>query len=261
MEEKKECTTNSAWLWLSEDIVRELEVTPDDGEDFKAAAAMLASLTVGVDADRLCEATGYPERIVHLLVKSLRAAGRCEGDRLVAEWNGDEFDEWGFWIDFVTSHETVEPETVTDLEKLAEVWVEDYVTEKHQFQRPLWVEECRTKAPAALTPKISPELWEEVLARVTGKGDKHARNRPFLEAFIRDNHGCSFEDAKAAAEQRGRHVSKALWNAAKGRAAAGTCYRNPDDPSLTWSGRGRRPLWLNELIEKGVELETLRAAG
>ena len=23
-------------------------------------------------------------------------------------------------------------------------------------------------------------------------------------------------------------------------------YRNPEDPSITWSGRGRHPRWLNE---------------
>ena len=28
-------------------------------------------------------------------------------------------------------------------------------------------------------------------------------------------------------------------------------YRHPDDPSLTWTGRGRKPRWLVEEEEKG----------
>ena len=28
-------------------------------------------------------------------------------------------------------------------------------------------------------------------------------------------------------------------------------FRHPTDPSLTWAGRGRTPLWMTELIEKG----------
>jgi len=32
-------------------------------------------------------------------------------------------------------------------------------------------------------------------------------------------------------------------------------YRNPKDPSQTWTGRGRRPSWLLEAMDKGVALE------
>ncbi|HEY9038213.1 MAG TPA: H-NS histone family protein [Roseovarius sp.] len=42
------------------------------------------------------------------------------------------------------------------------------------------------------------------------------------------------------------------------RAPAPAKYRSKDDPSLTWSGRGRPPLWIKEAQEKGVDLETLR---
>ena len=36
-------------------------------------------------------------------------------------------------------------------------------------------------------------------------------------------------------------------------------YRNPDDPSQTWSGRGRRPRWLTEALEAGRKLDDLQA--
>ncbi len=34
-------------------------------------------------------------------------------------------------------------------------------------------------------------------------------------------------------------------------------YRNPADPSLTWTGRGKRPIWVNEALAAGKSLEDL----
>lgn len=48
----------------------------------------------------------------------------------------------------------------------------------------------------------------------------------------------------------------------KGRAAPAPRppkYRNPDDPSQTWSGRGKRPAWFKEAIEKGMKPEDMLA--
>lgn len=33
-------------------------------------------------------------------------------------------------------------------------------------------------------------------------------------------------------------------------------YRNPKNSSQTWTGRGRKPLWLVEAVRKGQKLET-----
>jgi len=44
----------------------------------------------------------------------------------------------------------------------------------------------------------------------------------------------------------------------KSRAPAAPKYRNPKDPSLTWSGRGRPPQWVKEAKDKGVDIETMR---
>ena len=35
-------------------------------------------------------------------------------------------------------------------------------------------------------------------------------------------------------------------------------YHHPTDQSLRWTGRGRRPRWINEWIDKGKTLDTLR---
>ncbi|MFX0542770.1 H-NS family nucleoid-associated regulatory protein [Roseovarius sp. S4756] len=44
----------------------------------------------------------------------------------------------------------------------------------------------------------------------------------------------------------------------KSRAPAPPKYRSKDDPSLTWSGRGRPPAWIKDAREKGVDIETMR---
>jgi DNA-binding protein H-NS len=34
-------------------------------------------------------------------------------------------------------------------------------------------------------------------------------------------------------------------------------YRHPDNPELTWTGRGKRPAWVNEALASGKSLEDL----
>ena len=36
-------------------------------------------------------------------------------------------------------------------------------------------------------------------------------------------------------------------------------YRHPDNPALTWSGRGKRPLWVVEYLATGKSLDELAA--
>ena len=35
-------------------------------------------------------------------------------------------------------------------------------------------------------------------------------------------------------------------------------FRNPEDPSETWSGRGKQPRWISELLVSGRNLEEFR---
>jgi DNA-binding protein H-NS len=37
-------------------------------------------------------------------------------------------------------------------------------------------------------------------------------------------------------------------------------YRNPDNPSETWAGRGRPPKWVQAALESGQSLEDLAIA-
>lgn len=40
-----------------------------------------------------------------------------------------------------------------------------------------------------------------------------------------------------------------------GSAPAAAKYRHPDNPALTWTGRGKRPTWINEALASGKQLE------
>ena len=65
---------------------------------------------------------------------------------------------------------------------------------------------------------------------------------------------------EAAAAKRGRsEKGKARGSGAKKAGGDEPKYSNPDDPSQTWSGRGRRPRWVTQALEAGRSLDDLRA--
>ncbi|KJZ26103.1 histone-like nucleoid-structuring protein H-NS [Tritonibacter mobilis] len=74
--------------------------------------------------------------------------------------------------------------------------------------------------------------------------EKEAKRNAYSEMLaVAAKHGVSFEDAVALHSRRGR-VPKAPAK-----------YANPEDPTQTWSGRGRKPIWVREALEAGKSLE------
>lgn len=55
----------------------------------------------------------------------------------------------------------------------------------------------------------------------------------------------------------GSHSMAKPARAAKGEKGekAAAKYRHPENPALTYSGRGRKPLWMVEALEKGGKME------
>lgn len=43
------------------------------------------------------------------------------------------------------------------------------------------------------------------------------------------------------------------------KAVVAVKYRHPDDPSLTWTGRGKRPQWVTDALAAGKTLDDLAA--
>ena len=60
------------------------------------------------------------------------------------------------------------------------------------------------------------------------------------------------------ARKHGLTVSEVLGRKKKPRTSPVPAkYRNPDDPSQTWSGRGRQPTWFRGAMDEGKSAESL----
>ena len=68
------------------------------------------------------------------------------------------------------------------------------------------------------------------------------------------------EKLAAMAEKSGFSVDELFGKARKNGASTGKGkvapkYRNPQNPAETWTGRGRMPLWIKTLTDKGQKRE------
>lgn len=61
-------------------------------------------------------------------------------------------------------------------------------------------------------------------------------------------------DAKA--QEMGFSLNE-LMGAKKARKGGIPKYRHPADPSVTWTGKGRRPDWIKDALAKGKSLDDL----
>ncbi|MEN6079621.1 H-NS histone family protein [Chromobacterium piscinae] len=74
------------------------------------------------------------------------------------------------------------------------------------------------------------------------KAEKAEAKSKILE--LAKAHGLSLDDLFKQAESKVKKPVEAK-------------YRHPTDDSQTWSGRGRKPLWVQELLDQGKTLEEL----
>ncbi|MFQ6551501.1 H-NS family nucleoid-associated regulatory protein [Aestuariibius insulae] len=65
-------------------------------------------------------------------------------------------------------------------------------------------------------------------------------------AKVAAEHGFTLDELAGGGRKSGKGGSKPK---------APAKYRNPEDPSQTWSGRGRRPAWIAEAQKKGKSLD------
>ncbi|MRX49825.1 H-NS histone family protein [Paracoccus sp. S-4012] len=98
------------------------------------------------------------------------------------------------------------------------------------------------------------ELRHEVDRAISGFKDRKRKEAiAAAEEAVRAHGFSSLADVTRA--RRGAKGKAATTRAAP--AGGEPRYAHPDDPSLTWSGRGRRPRWVNESLESGKSLEDL----
>ena len=69
----------------------------------------------------------------------------------------------------------------------------------------------------------------------------------------------AIEDTKKEIENllksKGLQMSDITGGASKKVSSVAPKYRHPENPSLTWAGRGRKPAWLEEALSAGRSLE------
>jgi DNA-binding protein H-NS len=64
--------------------------------------------------------------------------------------------------------------------------------------------------------------------------------------------------AEALLRERGFSLAQILeMGVTKPRAKVAPKYANPADPSQTWTGRGRKPLWVVDALASGKSLDDL----
>ena len=72
------------------------------------------------------------------------------------------------------------------------------------------------------------------------------------------------DEARKLLEEKARELGFKLdeltvGGSAKRKGKSGPArYRHPENPALTWTGRGRRPNWVVSALEQGQALEDLR---
>lgn len=90
------------------------------------------------------------------------------------------------------------------------------------------------------------------LGKDVAKALKDAERRERQEALKAAEKAAAefgFSLTELAGEKKGRGPAKGSTAKAK--------YRNPDDPSQTWSGRGRKPQWIHDALAKGTDVADL----
>jgi DNA-binding protein H-NS len=62
---------------------------------------------------------------------------------------------------------------------------------------------------------------------------------------------------KELAASVGMTVEEIIENTPQKKTKGEPKYQNPDDSTQTWTGRGKRPGWLNEQLDRGKTLKDL----
>lgn len=69
------------------------------------------------------------------------------------------------------------------------------------------------------------------------------------------------QEVRALAKARGYDIEDLLPKTPKEASAKRTVapkYRSPEDHNLTWTGRGRKPIWVENFLKNGGSLDALK---
>ena len=85
------------------------------------------------------------------------------------------------------------------------------------------------------------------------------------ENALRQRHQKRIAELRSEAEELARELNTSVEElfglSAKGKAGKSKLppkFMNPENPEQTWTGRGKRPAWLNEALASGKRLEDMK---
>ncbi|MWB78963.1 H-NS histone family protein [Pseudooceanicola sp. 216_PA32_1] len=89
--------------------------------------------------------------------------------------------------------------------------------------------------------------------------DELRKLRKDVDVAIKTYQDRERKKALAAVEQKalemGFSLSELTGQSSKSRKVNPPKYRDPADPTQTWSGRGRQPGWVKQLLDEGKSLD------
>ncbi|MBB3713729.1 DNA-binding protein H-NS [Limimaricola variabilis] len=95
--------------------------------------------------------------------------------------------------------------------------------------------------------------------------DELKKLQKVVNKAVEDFHERKRREALAAAEKAAAELGFSLGELTSGQKASKKTktglppkYRNPQNPDQSWSGRGRRPQWVVEATENGIDIEEFR---
>ena len=77
-----------------------------------------------------------------------------------------------------------------------------------------------------------------------------------LASFDKRQREAALAAAQKAAQEHGFSLDEILGKKSAGKTSVPK-YRNPADPSQTWTGRGRQPAWYKSAVEAGTDPASL----
>jgi DNA-binding protein H-NS len=122
-----------------------------------------------------------------------------------------------------------------------------------------------TKAPAKASTVNLSTLSDEELADLVAAAEgeivarRERKKEEFLSSFREAMNALGLSPAEVAASLGGRRRGKGIGSTGR-RAQVQPKYRNPASPEQTWSGRGKKPKWLEVQIAKGKKVEEFAIA-
>lgn len=77
-----------------------------------------------------------------------------------------------------------------------------------------------------------------------------------IEGYEKRQRAIAMAEAEKAARQHGFSLAELTAMKAGGAKQKNPPkYVHPENPEMTWTGRGRKPKWINEALEKGKSLD------